>query len=48
MLVSVTGPSVVTEGNTTTVTVVTDGEFGVPFNVTLTLSDGTATGELVA
>ena len=45
---SVTGPSVVTEGSTTTVTVVADGEFKIPFNVTLTLNDGTATGELVA
>ena len=45
---SVTGPSVVREGNTTTVTVVASGEFKVPFNVTLALNDGTATGELVA
>ena len=45
---SVTGPSVVTEGNTSTVTVVADGEFRVPFNVTLSLNDGTATGELFA
>ena len=35
------------EGDTVTVTVDTDGEFSVPFNVTLTLNDGTATGELV-
>ena len=45
---SVTGPSGVTEGNTTSVTVVADGEFRIPFNVTLTLNDGTATSELVA
>ena len=38
----------VREGNTTTVTVVASGEFKVPFNVTLALNDGTATGELVA
>lgn len=46
LLVSVTSPSVVKEGNTITVTVVTDGKFTVPLNVTLTLNDGTATGEL--
>lgn len=48
LLVSVTSPSVVTEGNSVTVTVNTDGKFTVPFNVTLTLNDETATSELVA
>ena len=48
LLVSLTSPSTVTEGDTVNVTVVTTGAFAFPINVTLTLVDGTATSEQVA
>ena len=46
--VSLLGPATVTEGDSVTYTVDTIGEFRIPISVTLTLVDGTATGEQVA
>ena len=46
--VSLLGPATVTEGDSVTYTIDTIGEFRIPISVTLTLVDGTATGEQVA
>ena len=46
--VSLLGSATVTEGDSVTYTVDTIGAFRIPISVTLTLVDGTATGEQVA